>query len=80
MHLAAGELLGEQDRRLLPARRGDDHDPVDPVRLVEAAQRLGEERILAELRERLGLFQAEPLTAPGGDEDRPDIYTADTAG
>ena len=74
LHLAAAELLGEQDRRLLPARRRDDDDRVDPVRVVEAAQRLGEERILAELRERLRLVQAEPLAAPGGDEDRPDRH------
>jgi hypothetical protein len=52
--LAAAELLGEQDGRLLPARRRDDDDPVDPVGVFEAAQRLGEEWVLAELRERLG--------------------------
>jgi hypothetical protein len=52
--LAAAELLGEQDRRLLPARRRDDDDPVDPVGVFEAAQRLGEEWVLAELPNALG--------------------------
>ena len=40
MHLAARKLLSEQDRRLLPLGRSDDHDPVDPVALIETAQRL----------------------------------------
>src|SRR5256712_3415192 len=71
-HLAAAELLGQQDRGLLPAGRGDQHDRIDPLGVIEPAQRLGEERILAELCERLPVIQAESLAAPRCDEDRPD--------
>ena len=39
----------------------------------DAATRIGAEPILAELRERLGLVQAEPFSPSGGDEDGPDI-------
>src|SRR6185437_14544137 len=70
-HLRRAQLLGEQDRRLLPAGRRHQHDRVDPLRSVEAAQRLGEQRKLAEPGKRLRLVVAEPLSPPGGDENGP---------
>ena len=49
-HLAGADLLGEQDRRLLPAGRSRDHDRVDPVGLVEPLHARGQERQLARAR------------------------------
>src|SRR5581483_7839376 len=69
-------FLREQDRRLLPAGRRDEHDRVDPAGFVETAQRLGEEWILTEPRECLRLLQPEPLPAAGRHENRPDSHAA----
>jgi len=61
------ELLGEQDRRLLPAPWRDDHDLVNPFAFVEPTQRLCKQRQLAELRERFR--RSSPSARPaGGDE------------
>ena len=72
--LAAAELLGEQDRRLLPALGRDDHDRVDPVRGLEPLEALGEQRPAAERREGFGPVHAEPLAAACCDEDRPGAH------
>src|SRR3954454_10694795 len=45
VHLAAAFLLGDEDRRLLPARRRDEDHPVYPRTGLEPAQRLGQERL-----------------------------------
>src|SRR3954468_10363783 len=45
VHLAAALLLGDEDRRLLPARRRDEDDPVNPGTGLEPAQRLGPARL-----------------------------------
>jgi len=70
--LAAAELFGQQDRGLFPPGRRDEHDRVHPARFLETAQRLGEERILAELCKRLRLIEPEPLPAAGRHENCPD--------
>src|SRR2546430_457931 len=61
--LRTTELLGDEDRGLLPAGRSHDHDLVDPVRGLEALEALGKERPFAKLRERLPTVRAEPLAA-----------------
>ena len=78
--LAGGELLGEQDRRLLPALGSGDDDRVDPARLVQAAERLGEHGQLTETDERLGPLLTEPLSRPRGDEEGPDAHSAKLGG
>ena len=70
--LAASLLLREEDRRLLPAGRRHQDDPVHPRTALEPPQRLGEQWLVAELRERLGSVQAEPFPPPRSDEDDPD--------
>src|SRR5205823_14177742 len=70
-HLAAAELLGEEDRRLLPALGCDHDDGVDPVGAFEALQALGEEWPPVQRREGFGTVPAEPLATAGCDEDRP---------
>src|SRR3954447_9736639 len=73
-HLAAAELLGEQDRGLLPSGRRRNDDRVDPVRRVEARQALREQRLVAQADERLGPICAEPFPATGRSEDGPDAH------
>src|SRR5213078_2065043 len=70
--LGAAELLGDEDRRLLPARRGRDHDRVDPIGGLEALEALGQERPATQLRECLRAIPSEPFPAAGGSEDGPD--------
>ena len=74
VHLAGVELLGEQDGRLLPFLRHDDHDRVDPLGGLEALEALGEKHALPEPRERLRPVAAEPLSAAGRDQDRPGAH------
>ena len=72
--LAGGDLLGDEDARLLPlGRRGDD-DPVDPVRGVETLEALGDQRPVVQRRERLGPVQPETVTASCCSQDRPDAH------
>ena len=52
-HLRRPDLLREQDRGLLPLGRNHHDHRVDPFALVETAQRLGEQRQVAEAHERL---------------------------
>ncbi len=70
--LARPDLLGEEDRRLLPLRGNNDDDRVDARTALEPVEALREERPAAERRERLGQVTAQPLAAPGGDEHGPD--------
>ena len=70
-HLRRDELLGEKDRRLLPAGRGGDHDRVDPLGGVEPLEALGEERPSSETGERLRSVASQPRAGAGRDEDRP---------
>ena len=69
--LAGADLLGEEDRRLLPPRRHGDDDRVDPVGGVEALERLGEERPVAQVREGFRAVQPEPLAASCCGENGP---------
>src|SRR5215210_2581028 len=71
-HLGRRDLLGHEDRGLLPVGRCRDHDRVDPVRGVEPLEALGEQRPAAEARERLRPVGAEPLAATCRSEDGPD--------
>src|SRR5699024_2061825 len=71
-HLRRADLLGEQDRRLLPLRRRDDDDRVDPRTFVEPPQRLRQQGQVAEPHEGLRPILPKPLPSPGGDEDGPD--------
>ena len=73
-HLGGAELLGEQDRRLLPLGWSDEHDLVDPAALVEAAERLCEQGEIAEADERLRSVFPEPLSPPAGDEHGPHAH------
>ena len=66
------ELLGEQDRRLLPARRRGDDDRVDELAAIEAVEALGKQRPSAESGERLRTIDTEPLAGAGGGDQRPD--------
>ena len=66
------ELFGEQDRRLLPARRRSDDDRVDELAAIEAVEALGKKRPSAESGERLRTIDAEPLAGAGGRDQRPD--------
>jgi len=66
------ELFGEQDRRLLPARRRGDDDRVDKLATIEAVEALGKKRPSAESGERLRTIDTEPLTGAGGRDQRPD--------
>ena len=70
--LRTTELLGEENRRLLPAGRSHDHDCVDPLRSLETLEAFGEKRSVAKLRERLRTVYAEPLAAARCRENRPD--------
>ena len=74
--LAGADLLGEEDRRLLPAGRSRHHDRVDPVGLVEPLHARCEERQLAERDECLGPVRTEALAAPCRGEDRPGGHSA----
>ena len=74
--LRRADLLGEQDRGLLPLRGATTTIAVDPLALVEPPQRLGEERETAEARERLRAVLPEPLAPPCGDEHGPDAHVA----
>ena len=71
--LAAAELLGEQDRRLLPA--GGAAMTIASIQLgrLEPLEALGEQRQPAQLGERLRPVQAEPLAASRGGENGPDV-------
>ena len=62
------ELLGEKDRRLLPAGRSGDDDCVDPGRAVEPVEALGEQRPPTENGERLRTIDAEPLAGARSEE------------
>jgi len=69
--LGRRKLLGEKDGRLLPAWRSGNDDRIDPRTAVEPIQTLGEERPPCENGERLGAVDSEPLSRPGGDQQRP---------
>ena len=66
------ELLGEEDRGLLPARRRGDDDRVDELAAIEPVDALGEQRPPAERGERLRTIDPEPLAGAGGRDQRPD--------
>src|SRR5207248_9853382 len=74
--LRGADLLGEQDRRLLPLGRRNDDDLVDPAALVEPAKRLREQGKLAEAGERLRPVLPEPFSPPCGDEGGPAAHRA----
>src|SRR5581483_8656653 len=78
-HLRGGELLGEQDGRLLPAPGRDHDDRVHPGRQLETLQALSEQRPPCERGERLRAIAAEPSTRARGDEDRPGRQTVAAA-
>jgi hypothetical protein len=67
------QLLGEEDRGLLPARRRGDDDRIDELAAIEAVDALGQQRPSAENGERLRTIDAEPLAGAGGRDQRPDI-------
>ncbi len=69
--LRGRELLGEEDRRLLPARRRRDDDRVDELAPVEPVEALREQRPPAEGGERLRTVDPEPLARAGGGDERP---------
>jgi hypothetical protein len=71
--LGGDELLREQNRRLLPARRSCDDDRVDPVRAVEPREALREQRTAAERSERLRAISTQATACAGCDEERPDV-------
>ena len=65
------ELLGEQDRGLLPPRRGGHDDRVDQLAAVQSVEALGEQRAPAEARERLRTIDTEPLAGAGSGDQAP---------
>src|SRR5215207_498133 len=74
--LAATELLGEQDHRLLPVRRRRDDDRVDPIRRLEPLEAFRQEWTPVQLRKRLGPVQPETLTAARRDDHGPNGHLA----
>jgi hypothetical protein len=70
-HLAGPELLRQNDARLLPTGRSRDNDPIDPVRVFESPERLGNQWQIPESRERLRSIFAQPFSPPCGSEYGP---------
>ena len=72
-HLRGADLLGEQDRRLLPLGRRHEDNRVDPFALVEPPQRLREQGKLTEARRKPSVDppRAAPLARRRREQPRP---------
>jgi hypothetical protein len=71
--LGRGELLGEQDRGLLPPRRSRDDDRVDQLAVLQPVDALREKRATAERGKRLRTIDPQPLTGAGCGDQGKDI-------
>ena len=66
------ELLGEEDRGLLPVGRSRDDDRVDELTAIQAVEAFGQERAAAQCGERLRTIDSEPRAGTGGRDQCPD--------